>query len=147
MTTQITQSVISANSNCAENYSGLVFLRTRTNANVITSLEGRTTGTNVKFLVNGTGPSYEDYKMRRKAEVLKFRNGVNAPGVDTSGRNSFKDVVKRGSNFSQAKLKQLLGENCTNTTLIISSPSKSGVYINNSPGYYLDTNVIYYPSL
>ena len=145
MTTQITQSVISTNENCIANYPGLVFLRTPNNLNKITSLAGRTNGTNVKFY--DTGPSYEDYKMRRKAEVLKFRNGVNAPGVDTSGRNSFKDVVKRGSNFSQAKLKQLLGENCTNTTLIISSPSKSGVYINNSPGYYLDTNVIYYPSL
>lgn len=145
MTTQITQSVVSTNETCIASYPGLVFLRTPKNLNKITSLTGRTSGTNVKFY--DAGPSYEDYKMRRKAEILKFRNGINGPGVDTSGRNSFKDVVKRGSNFSQAKLKQLLGVNCTNTTLIISSPTQSGVYINNSPGYYLDTSVIYYPSL
>jgi hypothetical protein len=161
MTTQITQSVIATNLNCTadEAYSGLIKLRTTGNSTAIripiTTLEGRTTGQNIKFT---TGVTYEDYKMRRKAEVLKYRHGNNAPGIVLTNKNTYINVVKTGgsNNYSSTRLKQIIAENngtipekCLNQNkvLVVSTPSQSGVPDYKTPGYYLDPYVNYYPSL
>lgn len=163
MTTQITQSVIATNLNCTSNesYAGLISLRTTGTGPPfripITTLEGRLIGTNVKFNV-GNGPSYEDYKMRRKAETLKYRHGTNATGIVLSNRQNYTNIVTNGgsNSYSSTKLKQIIAENngiiperCLNQSLIwkVSTPSQSGVRDYKTPGYYLDPYVTYYPSL
>lgn len=116
---------------------------------------GRLSGQNIKF--NTTiGPNYEDYKMRRKAEVLKYRNGTNAPGISLSNRQSYNNIVKNGGSYSSSRLKQVIAENngfipekCLATKRIwkISTPSQSGVPDYKTPGYYLDPYITYYKSL
>jgi hypothetical protein len=159
MTTQITQSVIAKNLNCTSNeaFSGLISLRTTGNSTAvripITTLEGRLTGTNVNF---NNGTTYEDYKMRRKAEVLKYRHGTNAPGIDISNKQNYRNIIKNGGSFSSSRLKKLMEENSgnipdkclqMNRVWTVSTPSQSGVRDYNTPGYYLDPYVPYYPSL
>ena len=162
MTTQITQSVIATNLNCTsdEAYSGLIKLRTTGNSTAIripiTTLEGRLTGQNIKFNTADIGISYEDYKMRRKAEVLKYRHGVNAPGIVLTSKNKYKSASTNSGSYSTTRLKQLISENngnipekCLNQNKIwvISTPSQSGVRDYKTPGYYLDPYIPYYPSL
>lgn len=164
MTTQITQSVIANNLNCTSNpaFDGLVKLRTTGNSIAvrvpITTLEGRLTGQNIKFNTAAIGTSYEDYKMRRKAEVLKYRHGTNAPGIMLTSKQAYNNVVQKNApnTFSSTRLKQLLEENngnipekCLNTNKIwvMNPPSNSGVRDYKMPGYYLDPYVPYYPSL
>ena len=160
MTTQITQSVISTNLNCTSDtaYSGLIALRTTGNSNKayrvpITTLVGRLTGSNVVLDSNTT---YEDYKMRRKAEVLKYRHANNAPGIDLSNKKNYSNIVKKGGSYSSTRLKQVIADNngtipekCLSMNRIwkVSTPSQSGVKDYKTPGYYLDPYVTYYTSL
>ncbi len=159
MTTRITQSVTIGDCSNNEAYSGLIQLRTTGNSIAvripITTLEGRTTGQNVKF---DTGTTYEDYKMRRKAEVLKYRHGNNAPGIVLTNKNTYRNVIKTGgsNSYSSTRLKQIIAENngsipekclIQSNVLVVSTPSQSGVRDYKIPGYYLNPNVNYYPSL
>ena len=165
MTTGITQSVIATNLNCTsdDSYAGLISLRTTGNSTAIripiTTLVGRLTGSNIVFYSSSTdGPTYDDYKMRRKAEVLKYRHGNNAPGVDLSTKKSFRNLVKNGNtnSYSSTKLKQIIEENngnipekCLNIDKIwvVSTPSQSGIHDYKISGYYLDPYIPYHQSL
>jgi hypothetical protein len=141
-------------------YEGLMSLRVNGMNNdriPITSIEGRRPGVKVPFNV-GLSSDYEDFKMRRKAETLKFRNGLSATGYNRTASERFSDYVKpaKGAGISRAHLQRILAENngtipdncIPNNAIILSSPSKSGVRGDNkTPGYYLDPNVTYYPIL
>jgi hypothetical protein len=162
MTTQITQSVIATNLNCTsdEAYLGLIKLRTTGNSTAvrvpITTLEGRLSGQNIKFNTADIGTSYEDYKMRRKAEVLKYRYGTNSPGIVLTSNQMYKMASANKGGYSSARLKQFAEQNngnipdkCLelNKIWIVSTPTQSGVRDYKTPGYYLDPYVAYYPSL
>ncbi len=166
MSTPITQSVIATNLNCTQDpqnaYEGLIKLRTTGNSIAvrvpITSLEGRLTGQNVKFNTADIGTSYEDYKMRRKAEVLKYRHGTNAPGIVLTNKASYNNLVnnRTSNSYSSTRLKQIIEQNngnipekCLNQSRmwVMSTPSQSGVRDYKTPGYYLDPYIPYYPSL
>jgi hypothetical protein len=163
MTTQISQSVIANNPNCTSNpeqaYLGLIQLRTlktRTNTgnvSIAPDITGRLSGNNIKFDDKNT---YEEYKMRRKAEVLKYRTGKNATGYTMSAKKTYSEIAKNGGNYSQNRLNQIVNQangivpdkckfNLMNWK--ISTPSQSGVVDYKIPGYYLDPFVTYYPSL
>lgn len=171
--TGLNNSVIGNNLNCTNYteldntgvlvtpYLGLINLRKMkqkaTKDNTVSSFTtvGRLTGANVKFNIDN-GPSYEDYKMRRKAEVLKYRNGINAPGIILSNKNNFNSIIKNKGNYSSAQLKQIMllnngniPDNCIETDKIwvVSTPSQSGVHDYKTRGYYLDPYITYYPSL
>lgn len=163
MTTEITQSVIYTNLNCTSDdaYSSLITLRTTGFGPVyrvpITTLEGRLTGANVSFNMDDKS-TYEEYKMRRKAEVLKYRQGTNATGVTVSNKKNFNNIIKTGgpNSYSSAKLKKIADENngvvpdtCSSqtSTFRMFPASNSGVQIRKSYAYYLDPSVNYYPSL
>jgi hypothetical protein len=163
MTTEITQSVIYTNLNCTSNsaYSSLIKLRTTgfgPNFRIpITTLEGRLTGANISFDMDDYS-TYEAYKMRRKAEVLKYRQGANATGVTVSNRKNYNNIIKTGgpNNYSSAKLKQIVDDNsgvvpdtCSSQTYTyrMFPASNSGVHIRKAYAYYLDPSVNFYPSL
>jgi hypothetical protein len=130
-------------------YQSLVLLRTiglERNRIPITTLEGRTSGNNIVFTPTTT---YDDYKMRRKAEVLKYRLGNNAPGVIRTNKEIYKGLLSTNrNNYSSTKLKQLIleNQNC-NSTNVISKPYQSGINDPYFPGYYLDPTVGYFSSL
>ncbi len=156
MTSQITQSVISTNYNCTSNpaYVGLINLRKNPRTY---DLIGRTSGDNIKFNL-GLSSSYNDYKMRRKAEILQYKSSINSnsPGYVRTDSESFNTLVK-GSNpnrYSKYRIKQILLNNeeinCNN--IVGLPPSNSGIWFNDtspesSDGLYLDKQVLYYPRL
>jgi hypothetical protein len=100
-----------------------------------TTTSGRLNGNQFDF----SKLSYYDYSMRRKAEVLQYKNIK----TDTSKTN-FSNVVNRSGRYSQATLQRIINlrvkEECPITK---TSPSNSGVYDKNTNGYYLDTSVPY----
>lgn len=126
-------------------YLGLIQLRTvgsnKYNPIIpITTLNGRTNGYggNLKFDSNALlFSSYDDFKMRRKAEYLKYR-GVNNPGFKT---NEFSSIVSNQARktYSSAKLRQIALENANLTcnTTVLTPPSNSGIRDPNFAGYYL----------
>jgi hypothetical protein len=159
--TGITQSVVTKNSNCLSNnaFIGLINLRTvgsnPSNPIIpVTTLVGRSQGSQVKF-DPGIGMSYEELKMRRKAEILKYKNLVNTPGVTYTKKQTFSNIVNAGGSYhySKTKLLQLAREeSCRNTInngnpLEKTKPSNSGIIDPSFEGYYLNTNIPYYTSL
>jgi hypothetical protein len=165
--TTITQSVINKPS-CNVSYAPLLILRTIGSSGTIipiTTLDGRTTGKSISFSTNNnesnvdfTRNSYEELKMRRKAEVLTYTIGSNATGIKLSNNNKYNSIVKTGgyNNYSNSKLKLIQTQNngivpssCLpqNRIYIISPPSNSGVVDYKTPGYYLDPYVDYNPYL
>lgn len=116
--------------------SGLI----RTPGVPITTLDGRTTGTDISF--NTT--SYEEYKMRRKAEVLQYKT------IITNSQNkkmSFSSAVNNGGSYSQAQLKKIANIQAINCPIIKNPATNSGVNAEYKMKYYYNTNIIYYPSL
>ena len=160
-TTEITQSVVTKNPNCLQNpaFSGLISLRTvgsnPSNPIIpVTTLIGRTQGSQV-IIDPGIGRSYGELKMRRKAELLQYRNMENTPGVTLTNKQTFSNVVNRGGSYqySKAKLNKLLQEQqckigVNNGKLLeTNSPSRSGVIDPSFEGYYLNSYVPYYSSI
>ena len=119
----------------------------RTPSTPITDLSGRTKGTGIKFDTR-LNNSYDDLKMRRKAEYLKYR-GVSNPGYNL---NNFSDVVKNQGRkrFSSAKLRQIALTstviNC-NGVVTYTPPTNAGVVDNKFKGYYLSNDVEFFNSL
>ena len=159
--TEITQSVVTKNPDCLNNpaFTGLINLRTvgsnpSNPITPITTLVGRTQGSQVR-INPGEGMSYEVLKMRRKAEILKYKNLESNPGVTFTKKQALSNVVKVGgsSRYSQAKIKKLLEEqNCKvglnqGIPLEKTPPSNSGIIDPTFEGYYLNTYIPYYPSL
>ena len=162
---RITQSVVATNPACVNNpaFRALINLRTvGSNPNnpitPITTIVGRTSGNNIQFNM-GIGTSYESLSMRRKAEVLKYKNSTNTPGITLTSKKKYATVVKNGgvNRYSKLKIKQLLEENngslpCdiginNGQPLVITPPSNSGIVDSNFEGYYLNPYLPYYPSL
>lgn len=156
--TKITQSALLKNLNCVNNpaFAGLINLRTLgTNQTFpITSLSGRSQGSQVK-ISPGTGLSYDVLKMRRKAEVLQYKNVESNSGIVLTKKQLLSNVVNTGGSyhFSKAKITQLINEqNCKvgldkGIPLEKSRPSNSGISDNEFEGYYLNTYIPYYPSI
>ena len=103
----------------------------------ITTLDGRLTGNNVNFM-NFT---YNDLKMRRKAEVLKYISQTN-----TTQNKNYSNLVNSSGYYSRAKLVSFLKNKTQECPGKISSSSCIGVKgsLNN---YYYDPNVPYFTSL
>ena len=73
--------------------------------NVDTSLfttAGRSTGNNIIFKSNNNpnAPTYEEYKMRRKAEVLKYKNNINE---NNNNKFNYANIARGNGNV---KIKQ-----------------------------------------
>jgi hypothetical protein len=161
----ITQSVVSQNVSCVNNpaFNSLIQLRTigsNTGNPIppITTRVGRTQGSQIPFNI-GLGSSYESFKMRRKAETLKFRNSQNNVGYTQTNKELFSHMVKYSGayHFSKTRLNQLLKENngqlpCdigvnNGKPITITPPTNSGIHDSQFEGYYLNPYLAYYPSL
>lgn len=102
----------------------------------ITSIDGRLKGNQINF----TNITYDQYKMRRKVEVLQY----TPKNTDTyKGRYSY---ITKNNYYSQAKIKQMIQQKSTECPGLASSSSCSGV-IGSNMIYQLDANVPYYPSI
>jgi len=101
----------------------------------ITSIEGRNKGAQINFM----NYTYDDLKMRRKAEVLK-RN-TKPPTI--KGEYSY---VSRYNYYSQAKIKEFINKKIIDCPDRASSSSCSGV-VGSTSTYYLDRKIPYYPSI
>ena len=144
------QSVLSSNPACTTNmaYNKLIQLRTigSNPSNPIppvTTLVGRLTGRNIKFTDTQT---YEEYKMRRKVEVLQYNNPSHIHGSVETKKQRFSRIVKGGSQLSQAKLKNLSGNRCDYNQFLL-PPTNSGVRDYSFPGYKLNNSIPYHHSL
>ncbi len=116
--------------------SGLI----RTPGVPITTLNGRLTGTDISF--NTT--SYDEYKMRRKAEVLQYKT------IQINSQNkkmTFSNVVNNGGSYSQAQLKKIANTQTTNCPIVENPATNSGVKAEYKMNYVYNTNITYYPSL
>ena len=89
-------------------------LKTRLNVEITT--DGRETGQNITFYSedNPTAPTYEEYKLRRKAEILKY---------DKKNGNSFSTKHKY-SMIMQGKIKNNLSRS-GNKTFILTQSNKN----------------------
>jgi hypothetical protein len=139
--TGITQSVVTKNPNCINNpaFIGLINLRTiGSNPNnpiiPVTTLVGRTQGSNVPIDA-GIGLSYDALKMRRKAEILKYKGIENKTGNTLTKKQQISNVINYGGSYrySQAKINKLIQEQ--NCILVLNkgipiektAPNKSGI--------------------
>jgi hypothetical protein len=150
----ITQSVISTNFNCNQDpkFNSLKLLRS--NPKLI-DLIGRTNGDNIKF-DQGLGGSYFDLKMRRKAEILQYKNNINtnSSGYDKKDSQIFNDAIKGISpnGYSKYRLKHLneINNDDLNCGRVIgNSPSSSGIWFNDKSeeikdGLYFDKNIRFF---
>jgi hypothetical protein len=110
----------------------------------VTTLIGRSSGYTVpigKF-------SFEDYTMRRKAEVLQYKKNK----TPLSSKQQFAKIAttKSGSYYySSQDLTQNInrGLNCPNLDVIPRPPTNSGIHDFKFPGYYYDEYVNYLPQL
>ena len=100
-----------------------------------TTINGRLNGNQINF----TTLSYNDYSMRRKAEVLQYKK-LNP----TTSKKDFSKLVNTRGSYSQATLQNIINlrvrEDCP---IKINPASNSGVYGSTGNGYYLDVNVPY----
>jgi hypothetical protein len=102
----------------------------------ITSIDGRLNGNQITFM----NYTYNDLKMRRKAEVLKY---LPSNEITTKSKYSY---TTKNNYYSQAKLQQFINrqtEDCPGKT---STSSCSGVVGSNNI-YYLDPKIPYFPSI
>ena len=142
------QSSLSKNLACTStiDYNKLIQLRTIGNnpSNPIppvTTLAGRVTGQNIIF----TGVNmYDDYKMRRKVEILQNRKNINThtSGVDLSKKQLFSRMskVKGSSELSQYSIKNLFSKDCPAINPLV-PPTYSGVRDISFSGYRLDKTI------
>jgi hypothetical protein len=156
----ITQSALISNPNCLANpaYTKLIQLRTigsnpSNPITPVTTIIGRLSGANIKF-DPGNGTSYEELKMRRKAEVLKYRTSENSAGYTLNNKQSLSSIVRNGGSyhFSKARLNSILQNNCkvgvdNGAPIVVSPPSNSGVNDTSIEGYYLNPYIPFFTSL
>lgn len=122
----------------------LLGLRQMDPSSRITSLNGRTNGTNLDL----SRFSFFSYQMRRKAEALQYRKNQ----ITLTKKQQYAQISKTGSGsyyYSSLDLtqKQNLSLNCPNLDVIVRPPTNSGVNDIKYPGYYYDVSVPYLPSL
>jgi hypothetical protein len=149
-----TQSVIATNYNCNQNPKFIGLINLRKNPKTF-NLIGRTNGDNIKFN-QGLLSSYNDYKMRRKAEILQYKNNINSnsPGYTKTDNEIYTEIIKGNSanGYSKNRLQQILlnnNEDINCNRVISKPPSNSGIWFNDSSpeivdGLYLDKNIKFY---
>lgn len=123
------------------------YLKTRETGNnqVTPDIIGRSTGRNIKM--TGNNPKYEvDYKMRRKAGVLKSYNQQKE-----SSRSSFAYFARSGKSkyksMTNARIRSLVeSQKCLNQPILTKPASNSGVFGDNTP-LYLDPQYTFHSSL
>lgn len=108
-----------------------------TSGDPITTLVGRNRGSNVNFLKF----TYDDLKMKRKAQVLLYPNDTTLTKV-----NSYSAIVNKNGYYSRAKLLEFVNKKSQKCPNAVSSSSCSGVVGSNSI-YYNDPKVPYFPSI
>lgn len=163
--TQVTPSVTGLSPNCRSTFSSLINLRNGTTIQtphvLTTTIVGRTSGNNIPFLTETQGlySTYEDYKMRRKAETLKYRNGASSTAYNRTASDNFANVVKTGGsyNYSSTRLLKIINQNkgtfpadCrpgSQDVIVHSTPSSAGIHDNQTGYLFLNPYVKYYPSL
>jgi hypothetical protein len=159
--TGITQSVVTRNVRCLTNpaFSALIALRTYgsnpSNPIIpITTLVGRTQGSQVKIAPE-LGISYEELKMRRKAEVLEYKSTETSHIGAFTKKQNFSNLANNGGSYyySKARINKLIKEsNCkigvdNGSPLVKTPPTNSGIVDPHFEGYYLNPYIPYYPSL
>ena len=102
----------------------------------IISIDGRLTGNNINF----SKFSYEQFKMRRKVEVLRY-----VPKNETTTKSNYSNVTKQNY-YSQAQLKKMINNRSGDCPDKVSTGSCSGVF-GSIDMYYLEPNVPYYSSI
>jgi hypothetical protein len=135
------------NSRVRHQYPYIPLKHLRTPVIPITDLSGRSKGNGIIFntRLNNT---YDELKMRRKAEYLKYRGVTNA-GYNL---NNFSAIVNNPArkSFSSATLRQIALDNQTvncNSVVTYTLPTNAGVVDNNFKGYYLSNDVEFFNSL
>ena len=106
----------------------------------ITTLNGRLRGNDISF--NTT--SYEEYKMRRKAEILQYKT------IETNSqtnKKSYSNIVNNGRSYSQAQLKAIANTQQQNCPIVEYPATNSGVNAEYKMKYYYNTKISYFPSL
>ena len=108
----------------------------------ITTLDGRLTGNQISFNTY----SYEEYKMRRKAGVLQYKQIENK--LPTK-KELYANVVKNGRGYSQARLKQLVSLRATTEEdyPIIKYPSSNSGINNGKTQLYYNPAIPYFLSI
>ena len=103
---------------------------------ITVNINGRDTGSNININII----DYEAYKMRRKAEILKYKkNSFDTSKAEysyysRSGKSKYKSTSNR-------KIKKLKEENtCNNQDIIIKPATNSGI-IGDNFGLYLDSRI------
>jgi len=146
------RSSLSKNPACTSNpdYNRLIQLRTvgSNPSNPIppvTTLDSRETGQNLVFTdVN----MYEDYKMRRKVEVLQYNQNTHPHGHLPTKKQTFSrfSKIKGSSGMSQYAIKNLSREDCPAVYPLL-APTYSGVKDVLFPGYRLNPSIPFKKSL
>ena len=146
------QSSLSKNPACLSDihYNKLIQLRTLGSnpSNPIppvTTLEGRLTGQNLTFT---DAQMYEDYKMRRKVEVLEYNNTTHRHGFVKTKKQLFSHMskVRGASQLSQYSIKNLTSFDCPEVSVLL-PPTYSGVRDLLHPGYQLNRTIPFKRSL
>jgi hypothetical protein len=112
----------------------------RTPGVAITTLDGRLQGQQVTF----DTISYEEYKMRRKAEALKFRPVVQSNKTYKSG---YSVIAQNGGQYSQFNLRKIANATAVDCPIISYPATNSGVRAEYKMKYYYNPNINYYTSL
>ena len=109
---------------------------------IVVDIDGRDIGNVIDF----TKISYENYKMRRKCEVLKYKTvSKNPKKIDyayfsKSGKSKYK------SNTNE-RIKQLIANSkCNNLDRVVNPATNSGVFGDSTPLYF-DSNVPFYDTI
>ena len=117
----------------------LRFLKTRETGDEI--IQPNTDGRDRRSEIDFDSITYEQYQMRRKMEVLKYKKNVK---VNT--KTNYANISRRGSSryksLSNARIKALRdAQTCENSSIIVIKKStNSGIYGGND-NLYLDNNV------
>ena len=113
--------------------------------------EGRDNGKNVSF----SETTYEEYKMRRKAEYLthepKLKKNAQVNKNFTTKKQTYSTLAKSShtkyGKISRSMLKRLKNKTSCTTSVIVSNPgTNSGVY-NSRNLLFLDTNVDFHSNI
>jgi len=106
----------------------------------ITTLNGRLRGNDISF--NTT--SYEEYKMRRKAETLQYKT---LETTSQTKKTQYANIVNNGKSYSQAQLKKIANTQQQNCPIVSYPATNSGVNAEYKMKYYYNTTIKYLPSL
>jgi len=123
---------------------GLRYLKTRETGNQIVT--PNTTGRDQGYDISFTTYNYDDYSMRRKAEILKYTNASSISSNKKTKSSSYSYYSTSGS-MSSSRLKRIKeSQNCDSSTIYGRPSTFSGVY-GGKTMLFLNPNVPYYKSI